>query len=158
MKNFEYAKEQKLIREIWKIHDEIFSTPAKKFIMHFKNTSGYPMRGYDELKENNKQHFNLEVVYNNSIPNLKFGDILITVQIQKLEKCNTTVEYEKDKTNFVITITTDFLHYRQCILTLGDCIECYHYKKHNVSPKITQLISFEKILLDKLKEKNHERN
>ena len=155
MKNFEYAEEQKLIRKIWKIHDEIFSIPAKKFILHFTdvNMGGGCMLGYEYLKNNNQHFFDLEIIYDNSIPKLNFGDMLLVIKIQKLEKCTTNITYEKKENICSIVITTDFLHYRQMITTLGDCVKDYKYKKHNCVPKITQLTSLEVLIRNRMKGK-----
>ena len=153
MKNFEYIEEHKLIRKIWSIHDKIFSTPAKRFIVHFSNDSmaGYVMRGYDYVKENHEGIFKLVIPYDNEIPNLTFGDNLIIIRNQKLEKCDTNIEYLREDNKHTITVTTDFLHFRQAIITFGDCMEQYAYKKHINMPNIEQLTSVEKIIFDNLK-------
>ena len=158
MKNFEYAEEQKLIHQIWKVHDEVFSIPAKRYIFCIIDgpmigCAGFSYIVIDEDKCNGINKDVIAIEYKD-LHNFEFqfGDLLIIVYCSKSKNCENDFQLIKKSLNndfpkhISIIAQCNFLYYRQYIQTYRECLENYKYKNNKQLPKITQLISFEAIL------------
>lgn len=148
MKNFSYIEEQKLLKKIKKIHELIFSLPAKRYVFCvvdpvMAGTVGYAydVLGYDDIANTKVINFkNLDKF----VP--RFGDKLIIVYCDcdlvidnDIEFINEPLNDFQDHVSIVTKI--NFLYYRQYIQLYRECIE--NFESDSVS--VTQIRDFEEI-------------
>ncbi len=146
MKNFSYLEEQKLIHKFWKLHDRIFSMPAKRFIFCIidpvmNGTAGY---AYDVLKNNNFKNIVLIDFKDLEKFLFQFGDKFIVIHCNCDLNIDNDIYFEQpfqDKSISIIA-NIDFFYYRQYIQLFRESIE--NYQSKNIEP--TQLIAFEEIV------------
>ena len=145
MKLFDFVEEQCLIRKIEKIHDEIFSHPAKRYVFLLGKTidvtGGTIFPAYFFMNE----RFDKEVLCAESLDEPKFGDRVTYLVLEKHEHAKNDVCLVDGK----IIITCGFLYFRQMIQLYRETLESYEIKKHkNIT--ITQLQSLD-FLTEELK-------
>lgn len=155
LKNFTYAEEQKLIRKIWKIHDQIFSIPAKRYIFCVvdKVTAGAVCFAYHKLSERGKFLNRVQTFCfgEKPIPQLSFGDVFIVVRCEcdiGID-CDFVVEKINDSefpNRIEITTKINFFYYRQFIQLYRECMDEYKFKNNKNDVQITQIKAFEKVV------------
>ena len=155
MKNFSDLEAKKLVKKIWKVHNEIFSLPAKRYVFCLVDATlcGLAAMPYDFLQEvNGKKICVIRDFEKFNNFNFKFGDRLIVVY------CNKNINIENDfiftkkrqennlpEHNSIIANVNFFNHiefallYRNCMLG---------YKNQNIFPEITKQFAFEHLVRD----------
>ena len=151
MKNFTELEEKQLITKIWKVHDEIFSMPAKRYIFCIIDgpmigCAGFAYMFIDENKDNGINKKVIAIEYKDLLTfDFQFGDLLTIVYSNKLEKCKNDFILRREPLNsnfpkhISVIAQSDFLHYRQYIQVYRECLEDYQLKNNRIYPKITQL-------------------
>jgi len=152
MKNFSKIEEQQLITKIWKVHDEIFSLPAKRYVFAIINQimcSGAAF-AYDYLSQ--VKNVNIAIIRNiRDFDKFKFefGDRLIIVYCQSGLEIQNDFIFKKGSINNIypkhnsIIITTDFFNQSEFAMLYRETIMEYQYKNHQKFPKISGMYAFE---------------
>ena len=160
MKNFSKIEEQQLITKIWKVHDEIFSLPAKRYVFAIidQNIGGAVLFAYDCLEQiQDSKVIPIRQWHDFHKFKFEFGDRLIIVY------CETGLNVKNDFIFKRGPINRNYPHHNSIIITLNffnqnefaslyrETIMEYKYKNHQNFPKISGIYSFE-YMIQQMKE------
>jgi len=154
MYNFSDLEEKYLIKQIWTIHDKIFSLPSKRIFFFFLDdviggTIGFAYDCLDII--NNKQVRLIRNKHELNNYRFSFGDILIIGYCENDRNIKNNFLFIKDSickdfpSHYSIITNVNFLYYRAYAQLYRESIETYIYKNNINYPQITKLNSFEKI-------------